>query len=217
MKRYAGPFKEIPFQNFVQSPIGLVPKDGGHDTHLIIHLSYPVNSQTPKEKCSVKYPDFEEAIKRCMEEEKLEDKMPAFVGKSDLKSAFRFVPIRKLDWMLLIMKARNPEDNQWYYFVDKCMPFGGSISCAHFQEISDALAHIQKFRSGKQPINYLDDFLFAALCRALCDDQMDTFMQICKELGIPVWIEKTKWGSTCMVFLGLLIDTVNRLIEEQKI
>ena len=41
LKRYAGPFKEIPFQNFVQSPIGLVPKDGGHDTRLIFHLSYP--------------------------------------------------------------------------------------------------------------------------------------------------------------------------------
>ena len=30
--RYAGPFEKIPFDNYIQSPIGLVPKDGGKDT-----------------------------------------------------------------------------------------------------------------------------------------------------------------------------------------
>ena len=40
--RVAGPFKEIPFDNFIQSPIGLVPKAGGdgNETRLIFHLSY---------------------------------------------------------------------------------------------------------------------------------------------------------------------------------
>ena len=28
-RRFAGPFDKVPFQNFVQSPIGLVPKAGG--------------------------------------------------------------------------------------------------------------------------------------------------------------------------------------------
>ena len=28
MKRVAGPYDEIPFDNYIQSPIGLVPKDG---------------------------------------------------------------------------------------------------------------------------------------------------------------------------------------------
>ena len=61
LKRYAGPFKEIPFEFYIQSPIGLVDKDNGRDTRLIFHLSYPRNSQksvnanTPKEKCSVIY------------------------------------------------------------------------------------------------------------------------------------------------------------------
>ena len=42
--RYAGPFKEIPDEfadDFIQSLIGLVPKDDGKDTRLIFHLSYP--------------------------------------------------------------------------------------------------------------------------------------------------------------------------------
>ena len=64
--RYAGPFEEIPFDNYIQSPIGLVPKDGGKKTRLIFHLSYPrdhskgtsVNIATPREMCTVKIPRF---------------------------------------------------------------------------------------------------------------------------------------------------------------
>ena len=43
-KRYAGPYSKIPFDNYIQSPIGLVPKDNGKDCRLIFHLSYPRGS-----------------------------------------------------------------------------------------------------------------------------------------------------------------------------
>ena len=62
-KRYAGPFKDIPFSNYIQSPIGLVPKDNGKKTRLIFHLSYPrntgksVNANTPERLKKVKYCD----------------------------------------------------------------------------------------------------------------------------------------------------------------
>ena len=69
--RVAGPFKEIPFDNYIQSPIGLVPKAGGDQTRLIFHLSYDfkdegqksLNYHTPKNKCSIKYRDLDFAIK----------------------------------------------------------------------------------------------------------------------------------------------------------
>ena len=83
-KRYAGPFKKVPFQNFIQSPIALVPKNKGTKTRLIFHLSYPrngqsVNSCIPKEMCTVKYQDFDAAVLRCLEEGKC-----ASLGKSDM-------------------------------------------------------------------------------------------------------------------------------------
>ena len=63
--RYAGPFEKIPFKNYMQSPIGLVPKSG-NKTRLIFHLSYQfksglgsLNSNTPKDRCSVKYRDLD--------------------------------------------------------------------------------------------------------------------------------------------------------------
>ena len=39
-KRVAGLFKEIPYKYYIQSPIGLVEKDGGSDCRLIFHLSH---------------------------------------------------------------------------------------------------------------------------------------------------------------------------------
>ena len=126
-KRYAGPFESIPFKHFIQSPIGLVPKDQGKDTRLIFHLSYPktgksVNSETDREKCKVVYPDFNKAIQLCVRVGanaciiNTEDYQPIFAGKSDMKSAFRNVPISKRDFMLLIMKAKNPKDGKIYFF-----------------------------------------------------------------------------------------------------
>ena len=74
LKRYAGPFDKIPFDHYIQSPIGLVPKDGGSATRLIFHLSHPrhsgfsVNANIPPSHCSTKYPDFNEAVQMCLQE-----------------------------------------------------------------------------------------------------------------------------------------------------
>ena len=68
LKRIAGPFKRIPFRNFIQSPIGLVPK-AGNKTRMIFHLSYDfksyksVNHYIPEELCTVKYNDLDVAVK----------------------------------------------------------------------------------------------------------------------------------------------------------
>ena len=70
---YAGPFfGQPPFENFMQSPIGLVPKAGGQ-TRLIFHLSYnfsesdkSFNFHTPDHLCSVKYNDLDHAVANCL-------------------------------------------------------------------------------------------------------------------------------------------------------
>ena len=214
-KRYAGPFSEIPFDHYIQSPIGLVPKDGGKKTRLIFHLSHPrdsskgvsVNGNTPEELSKVQYSDFDQAVKLCIEEGQ-----GCYIGKSDMTSAFRHLGMKKEHWKYLVMKAQNPSDNKWYYFVDKAMPFGASISCSHFQNFSDAIAHVVTYKTGKENVNYLDDFFFVALMRAICNNQIQSFLDICEQVNFPVSMEKTFWGTTKLTFLGLLIDTINQLI-----
>ena len=98
-KRVAGPFKEnqIPFEHFIQSPIGLVP-NGENKTRMIFHLSYnfseengrgSVNHYTLKEDCSVKYNDINIAVANSLNI----NKSPLYYGKTDLLNAFRILPL----------------------------------------------------------------------------------------------------------------------------
>ena len=161
--RYAGPYESIPFDSYIQSPIGLVPKDGGADVRLIFHLSYPrgtnksVNANTPMSMSTTKYPDFSDAIKLCLREG-----VGCYLARSDWRSAFRQLGISPKFWKYLIMKATCRSNGKVYYFIDKCLPFGAAISCALFQRFSNAIKHIVYYRTKKELVNYLDDFLFAA-------------------------------------------------------
>ena len=135
-KRFAGLFVKIPFKYYIQSPVGLVPKDGGKDVHLIFHLSHPkngttsVNANTPKHLCKVHYPDFSEAVQICMQESLTR---PVYLSRSDVKAAFRNFNMARKYWKLLVFKAKSPIDGKWYYFFNKAVPFGSGISCKHFK------------------------------------------------------------------------------------
>ena len=61
-----------------------------------------------------------------------EEFLVIFIGKSDMRSAFRNLGMKKSQFSLLVMKAKSPLDGKIYFFIDKCLPFGASISCAHF-------------------------------------------------------------------------------------
>ena len=73
-KRYAGPYEEheLPYKNFIQSPIGLVPKDKGRKNKTNLPFILPQNRwvcqcrYTQRKYCSVKYPDFSQAIELCV-------------------------------------------------------------------------------------------------------------------------------------------------------
>ena len=225
LERYAGPFKksEIPFKNFIQSPIGLVPKSEGQ-TRLIFHLSYgfkngnrSVNACTPQQRCSVKYRDLDHTVKNCLKLLREANDMAEagmttviFYSKSDLKSAFRILPLLVQDRSWLIMMAEDPETGECFFFVEKCLPFRASISCALFQEFSDALQHLTEYLAGKKDriTNYLDDFLFIALLKLECERLMNTFFNLCRRINCPISMEKTEVAAPRMVFLGVLLDGI---------
>ena len=108
--RYTGPFQKIPFKNYIQSPVRLVPK-GQNDTRLIFHLSQPrvgggsVNAETPKDLCTVRYCDFTQAIRAC-----LDLGVDCKLCKSDMKSAFRNLGMKPGQFCLLVLKATSPID-----------------------------------------------------------------------------------------------------------
>ena len=111
--------------------------------------------------------------------------------KSDLKSAFRILGLSPDSWPWLIMRAQDLSTGEWKFFVDKCLLFGASISCALFQRFSDVICHLIEFKNNtpKQVTNYLEDFLFLALTVLHCNQQIAEFLRLCEYLGIPVSME----------------------------
>ena len=112
-KWFVGPFEKPPFDHYIQSPIGLVPKDNGKKTRLIFHLSYPrsdntsVNANIPREDCMVAYNDLDQAVARCLEEGRL-----CNIGKSDMSMAFRNLGLNPSSWPWLLLKAQHPLTQQ---------------------------------------------------------------------------------------------------------
>ena len=218
--RYVGPYESPPFENFIQSPIGLVPK-ANKKTRLIFHLSYDFgkdpeqksfNFHTPDELCSVRYNELDHVVRTCL---KLIDKAKEmgimrpqiFFGKSDLSNAFRLAPtlIRHRNW--LMMKARHPIAKKIFFIVDLCIPFGASISCAIFQAFSDSLKHIMEWVLKEQALTKCSyDFLFMVLLQQHCNFMMIKFLRICRTIGCRVSMEKTEWACKWVIFLGVLLD-----------
>ena len=229
LHRYAGPFRKPLFKFYVQSPIGLVPKDNGKQTRLIFHLSYnfgqeenqqSINHHTPEEFCSVRYRDLDYAVQTCLnlrpeilrtETGCKEGIEPLFFAKNNLRSAFRILPILPKQRLLLLMKAKNPKTRNLAFFVEKCLPFGSSASCAKFQLFSDCLKHIFEAITGQhfRVTNYLDDFLFVSETQEQCDNMVRGFLNLCEEIGCPVALDKTEWASERMIFLGVMLDGIS--------
>ena len=232
-RRVARPFNEIPFEDYIQSPIGFVPKAGGK-THMIFHLSFnfleskedkSLNGWTPQEWRTVHYNDLDAAVRECLklvehlggdfnliEEEGV--KSLIYLGKTDLSLAFRVLPLKVQCFKWLVFKAENPVNGEIQYFVDKCLPFGASISCSHYQCFSNALRFLMDKRTTRAHgvnkgalTNYLDDFLFLAIRKWICDQMISNFLQLCAELNIPVALEKTEWAADMVIFLGILLNS----------
>ncbi|XP_069122414.1 uncharacterized protein [Argopecten irradians] len=204
--RVAGPFKERPLPNL--RPLGLIPKSTPGEFRLIHHLSHPkdnsVNSGIDSDLCSVQYTKFDAAIELVQNLGQ-----GALLAKSDIKSAFRLLPISPQDFDLLGFKL------QGYYYFDKCLPMGCSLSCSLFEKFSSALEWIVQNKLGKRSVlHYLDDFLFGGKAGSTqCKDLLECFLASCENLGVPIAEEKTFGPCTVLCFLGLEIDTVNLTIK----
>ena len=177
--RIAGPFKSPPLPDMVFSPLGLQPKKVQGQFRVIHHLSYPqghsVNDGIPREYASVKYASVGQAIQQIVQVGQ-----GCFLAKTDVKSAFRIIPVNPKDYHLLGFYWEGQ------YFYDKCLPMGCSSSCSIFEAFSTSLEWIIKQRlTHVSVLHILDDFLFIAPTLKLCSAALSLFEAICRDIGYP--------------------------------
>ena len=97
---------------------------------------------------------------------------------------------------------------------------GCSSSCNIFETFSTALEWIATAKlQASAVIHILDDFLFLTPSRDKCHKDLDNFIKLCNEVGVPIADEKTVGPATCLQFVGITLDTINMhaLLPEDKL
>ena len=105
--RIIGPFSSPPLPNFRVSPIKVAEKKEPGKYRFIHNLSYPydedsVNASIPRDKVAVQYSTIDDAIAYIKAVGR-----GAFLAKTDIKSAFRIIPVHPSQYHLLGMRWKG--------------------------------------------------------------------------------------------------------------
>lgn len=207
--RIIGPIQGDLIKKLMVSPAQVIPKADSAKLRMIFNLSQPVghsvNDNIKQEAKSVTYCSVTDVVNWIMNHK---PKDTWFMAKVDLTDAYRIVPIKKAEWTLLGMQIG--ED----IYIDRCLPMGAASSCSTFQRISDAITWIALTTSPVHCIiyNYLDDFLLLADGCRECELALAHFEQLCERLRVPLATHKTVRPTTHITFLGLGIDSKDRVV-----
>ena len=199
--RVAGPFNSPPLPNLQCHPVGVVPKKHSSEWRTIYHLSYPegdsINDHIPKDPYSLQYVRVDDAIRI------LKSLGPgSFMAKTDLKSAFRLIPVHPDHWHLLGIHWQSQ------YYIDLYLPFGLRSAPFLFNQLSEGLEWILKHNYGlKNVIHILDDFFIAEPSRVQCLSSFATLLRLFMSVKAPAVASKTLGPSQVLEFMGIELDS----------
>ena len=211
--RVTGPFVSPLFPNLHVSWFGVIPKSQPGKWRLILDLSHPpglgVNDGIDPEEYAVKYIKVDDAIHHIMKLGR-----GTLLAKTEVKSAYRLLPVHQDDRPLLGMK--------WWdkFFVDLALWFGLRSTPRIFSDVADALQWIvQHPHQVSDLLHYLDDFLtLGPPDSPICQVNLNTLLAVSAPLGVPMSPANTVGPTTCLTFLGIELDSVLlecRLPEEK--
>ena len=188
--RVAGPFTHPPWTPFQSSPLNIREKRVPGTYRLIHDLSYPynecsVNANIPQHLKSVKYSSVMDAVNILSD-------MPrgSYMAKTDIADAYRIIPLHPSEYPKLGFMF-----NGNFYF-DKNLPQGCASSCRICECFSIAIQAIFQFEiPDTKCVHIIDDFFIMADTEEKCHEHLQAFLNICKDLGVPMAPEKKH--NTC--------------------
>ena len=135
----------------------------------------------------------------------------AYIWKGDIDKAFRNVPIRQRDWPLLAFHADG------VLYVDTRLPFGHVLSPFYFVNVVGRPVLYVAVRRGASLLgalaSYIDDFFGGCDTYEDALDQMQLWLQVCADLGVPVSKAKTFLPAQVVEILGFIINTLDMTIS----
>lgn len=100
------------------------------------------------------------------------------MAKSDIKDAFRIIPVSPGDYHLLGFTWQG----QFYY--ERCLPMGASSSCQIFEQLSRALQWVMLNKLKAAGMSHIfDDFFFIGPPNSeKCKNDLENFLALVAEL-----------------------------------
>lgn len=135
----------------------------------------------------------------------------SYIWKGDVDSAFRHVPVRERDWPLLAFHVDGK------LFVDTRLPFGHRLSPYYWVNfVARPILYVCVAR-GADLLGvisaYVDDFFGGARTQEEAERQMNLWLQVCADLGVPISKAKTFLPTRVLEILGYIINTETMTIS----
>lgn len=190
------------------SALGAIPKPESSDIRLIHDLGRPMGGINQyATETSVCYPSIENAVKSLPHD--------AYIAKIDLKSAYRSVSISPECYRLTGLQWLFKGSKVTTFISDTKLPFGAAKSCKIFQTLTDSIVRMMA-RRGFVVHGYLDDYLVQGKTETECRQAYETLLQLLQDLGFQINYKKSVPPCQKLTFLGVVIDTINRVLELPK-
>jgi len=194
-------------------PLGVVPKKDG-TWQLIMDISSPhgssVNDFISKDDFTSHYAAFDQALTLVARHGR-----NALMAKLDIKHAFRLYPVHLEDLEHLGIHWQDK------FYIDLCLPFGLRSSPFLFNRLADAFEWILKNSHHIQELMHNLDYYFTVgpASSPICARNVQTITRLASRLGIPLAPDKLEGPTTCLVFLGILINTtcIDTSLPEHKL
>ena len=200
--RMLGPFPPGRIPAIHTNRMGVVPKGRTPGKwRIITDLSHPdggsVNDGIQPQLCSLKYTSVEVVAAAAQRLGK-----GTLLAKLDIKSAYRLVPVHPQDRCLLGVEWKGA------IYVDGVLPFGLRSAPKIFTAVADALQWVMLNNGITMVDHYLDDFITMGPAGSeVCGQNLGRILALCRELGVPLAMDKLEGPSHCLTFLGIEIDT----------
>ena len=174
-----------------------------------MNLSYPegrrINDCVDSELCSLKYVRVDDVVRRL-----IHLGPGAEMAKINVKSAYPIVPVHPSDRPLLEVAWNGS------IFVDAALTFGLRWPPQIFNAVADVVEWMARKQEVTELCHYLDDYITCGVPGSSeCGANLLILKEMCSFLGIPLAEDKVEGPATCLVFLGIEINTV--ACEQQSV
>ena len=130
-------------------------------------------------------------------------------AKIDLSQAYRSVPVAPSNFCATGLKWKFKGGKSYTYMYDNKLCFGASKAPGIFQRITESVTRMMKRMGYDKVFVYLDDFIIVADSYEGCMKAFVCLTQLLFRLGFTINWKKVIPPTQNIVFLGVLIDTIN--------